>query len=286
MSTNSTSQRSEFVLPTNRAVKATNVADNLLDEPCTYLCGNSLGALPKRAEALVLDELRVWGSCAVEGHFAHPHGRPWKDMTDHVNPLLAELVGAKSHEVACMGGLTNNLHLMMSTFYRPTATRYKILCEARAFSSDQYAFASQAAVHGLDPKTAVVALSPRTNEYNLREEDILAAIEREGSSIALLLFPGVQYYTGQWFAMENITRAAKDKGCICGWDLAHGIGNVPMALHDWNVDFAVWCSYKYLNAGPGAIAGLFVHEKWADSEKPKSVLHPLFCSVQSPCFFI
>ncbi|KAH8117334.1 pyridoxal phosphate-dependent transferase [Phellopilus nigrolimitatus] len=263
------SQRAEFILPTNRAVSGDKVAPDQLDAPCTYLCGNSLGALPKRAQALVEEELRVWATRAVEGHFDHPLGRSWKDITDHVNPLLAELVGAKDNEVACMGGLTNNLHLMMSTFYKPTATRYKILCEARAFPSDQYAFASQAELHGLDPASTVLTLSPRPGEYTLREDDILAALEREGSAIALVLFPGVQYYTGQWFPMAKITRAAKAKGCICGWDLAHAVGNVPLQLHDWGVDFAVWCSYKYLNAGPGAIAGLFIHEKWAESEKPR-----------------
>ncbi|KAI5122068.1 hypothetical protein M0805_006051 [Coniferiporia weirii] len=262
-------QRAEFSLPTNRAVGAENVDPNHLDEPCTYLCGNSLGALPKRARTLVEEELDVWGMRAVEAHFDHPLGRSWKDITDFVNPLLADLVGANENEVACMGGLTNNLHLMMGTFYKPTATRYKILCEADAFPSDQYAFASQAELHGLDPSTAILALSPRPGEYTLREEDILQTIAREGSTIALVLFSGVQYYTGQWFPMENITKAAKAHGCICGWDLAHAVGNVPLRLHDWDVDFAVWCSYKYLNAGPGAIAGLFMHEKWADTVKPR-----------------
>jgi len=168
-----------------------------------------------------------------------------------------------------MGGLTNNLHLMMDAFYKPTATRYKILCEAKAFPSDQYAFASQAELHGLNPETAVLALAPRPGEYTLREEDIISVIEKEGSNIALVLFSGVQYYSGQWFPMANITRAAKAQGCVCGWDLAHAVGNVPLSLHDWNVDFAVWCSYKYLNAGPGAIAGLFIHENLANSARPR-----------------
>ncbi|KAF9567548.1 kynureninase [Agrocybe pediades] len=235
----------------------------------TYLCGNSLGLLSKTASTLVQDELSVWGSRAVVGHFSHPKNRPWTKCCDPVNVLLAELLGANEIEVACMGTLTNNLHLMMDSFYKPTSTRYKILCEAHAFPSDQYAFQSQAIAHGLDPKTAILELSPREGEYTLREEDILATIEKEGDSIALVLFSGIQYYTGQWFPMENITKAAKDKGCICGWDLAHAIGNVPLSLHDWNVDFAVFCTYKYVNSGPGGIAGLFVHDKWHEVERPK-----------------
>ncbi|KDQ60732.1 hypothetical protein JAAARDRAFT_172871 [Jaapia argillacea MUCL 33604] len=258
----STTFRNEFALPSNRDVGASRLQENLLDEPCTYLCGNSLGALPNRSEDLVKEELRVWATRAVEGHFSHPHGREWMNITDHVNPLLAELTGANEREVACMGTLTANLHLMMNAFYKPSSTRFKILCEAGAFPSDQYAFASQASFHGLDPKSTVLELSPRKGEFTLREEDILHVIASQGSSIALVLLSGVQYYSGQWFPMESITKAAKDQGCICGWDLAHTIGNVPLSLHDWGVDFAVWCSYKYLNSGPGGIGGLFVHENW------------------------
>ncbi|KAG6903205.1 hypothetical protein C0995_002748 [Termitomyces sp. Mi166 len=201
---------------------------------------------------------------------------------------MAEIVGAKEKEVVCMGTLTNNLHLMMDSFYKPTADRFKILCEAKAFPSDQvgrkitsrmkladsviprqYAFASQVKAHDLDPATAIIEVSPREGEYTLREEDILEIIAKEGSSIALVLFSGVQYYTGQWFPMESITRKAKEQGCICGWDLAHAVGNVPLTLHEWDVDFAVWCTYKYLNSSPGGIAGLFVHEKWNNAELPK-----------------
>ncbi|KII88612.1 hypothetical protein PLICRDRAFT_54440 [Plicaturopsis crispa FD-325 SS-3] len=261
--------RHEFVFPTNRSIGATRLGDDLADEPCTYLCGNSLGPLSRRAQALVNEELDVWGKRAVEGHFDHPHGREWMNIANHVTPLLAELVGAKEPEVACLSTLTANLHLMMNTFYKPSSDRYKILCEAKAFPSDQYAFASQASLHGFDPKDAVLELSPREGEYTLREEDILDAIAKEGPSIALVLFSGVQYYTGQWFPMASITQAAKAQGCICGWDLAHAIGNVPLSLHDWDVDFAVWCSYKYVNSGPGGIAGLYIHEKWNDTEKPK-----------------
>ncbi|OSX65052.1 hypothetical protein POSPLADRAFT_1073326 [Postia placenta MAD-698-R-SB12] len=256
--------RAEFAIPTNRQMKATAVGPELADAPCTYLCGNSLGAQPRRARQLVQEELDVWATQGVEGHFDHPHGRDWMHIADTVHPVFAELVGAQESEVACMGTLTANLHLLLNTFYRPTTARYKILCEARAFPSDQYAMASQAAAHGLDPATAILELAPRAGEHTLRTSDILDAITREGPSLALVLFSGVQYYTGQLFAIEAITRAAHAQGCICGWDLAHAAGNVPLALHDWGVDFAAWCTYKYLNAGPGAIGGIFVHERWAD----------------------
>ncbi|KAI0035697.1 pyridoxal phosphate-dependent transferase [Vararia minispora EC-137] len=258
--------RDEFIFPTNKDIGGKKVDG---DARCVYLCGNSLGLLPKRAEALVQEEFRVWGSKAVEGHFDHPHGRDWMKIADHVTPLLAELVGAKTEEVACMGSLTANLHLMMNTFYQPTPGRYKILCEGKAFPSDQYAFASQAKLHGRDPKDAVLELFPRSGEHVLRKEDILKVIEEQGETIALVIFSGVQYYTGQWFPMEAVTRAAKAKGCICGWDLAHAVGNVPLFLHDWGVDWAVWCSYKYLNSGAGGIAGLFLHESWNDRIEPK-----------------
>ncbi|KAH9981245.1 kynureninase [Lactifluus volemus] len=251
--------RHRFVIPTNHDVGASRVKG---EEPCTYLCGNSLGLLPKASEALVQEEFRVWGSRAVLGHHDHPHGREWMNITDHVNPLLAELLGAREAEVACMGTLTANLHLMMNTFYKPTPDRYKLLCEGKAFPSDQYAFASQVKLHGFDPKDAIIEMFPRQGEFFLREEDILEVIEKQGSSITLAIFSGVQYYTGQWFPMPSITKAAKAQGCICGWDLAHAIGNVPLSLHDWDVDWAVWCSYKYLNSGPGGIAGLYVHERW------------------------
>ncbi|KAF8628472.1 hypothetical protein AX15_003983 [Amanita polypyramis BW_CC] len=161
-----------------------------------------------------------------------------------------------------MGTLTANLHLTMDSFYKPTPQRFKILCETKAFPSDQYAFASQVLAHGLDPTMAVLEVSPREGESTLREEDVLDIITKEGQSIALVLFSGVQYYTGQWFPIKSITEAARAQGCICGWDLAHAVGNVPLSLHDWGVDFAVWCSYKYLNSGPGGIAGLFIHERW------------------------
>ncbi|KAG1756542.1 pyridoxal phosphate-dependent transferase [Suillus paluster] len=259
----------EFLIPSNRDIGAKIVPEEIADQRCTYLCGNSLGPLTKRSKALLQEELHVWGTRAVEGHFAHPYGREWMNIADTVTPLLAELVGASEKEVACMGTLTANLHLMMAAFYKPTTQRFKILCEGRAFPSDQYAFASQARLHGYDPNEAIIEMCPREGEFTLRESDILDFIAKEGPSISLVIFSGVQYYTGQWFPMEAITTAAKAQGCICGWDLAHAIGNVPMALHDWGADFAVWCSYKYLNSGPGGIGGLFVHKKWENSLLPQ-----------------
>ncbi|KAM5533275.1 hypothetical protein V8D89_013052 [Ganoderma adspersum] len=256
--------RDEFIIPTFRQMNATAVSEESADEPCTYLCGNSLGLLPKRAKKLVQDELEVWGTRAVEGHFDHPHGRSWMYIADTVHPFFAELVGASESEVACMGTLTANLHLMLNAFYKPTKERYKILCEARAFPSDQYAFATQVASRGFDPADAVLELHPRPGEHTIHLEDILATIEHDGSRIALVLFSGVQFYTGQLFPIPTITAAARAQGCVCGWDLAHAVGNVPLSLHAWGVDFAVWCTYKYLNSGPGGIGGLFMHERWAD----------------------
>ncbi|KZT60427.1 kynureninase [Calocera cornea HHB12733] len=258
--------RDEFYLPTNSAVGASK--DLAADEPCTYLCGNSLGLLSKLSESLVQGELKVWATRGVVGHFDHPYGRAWAEFGEKLSPLLAPIVGAHTHEVISMSTLTTNLHLMMNAFYKPTADRFKILCEARAFPSDRYAFHSQATAHGLDPKTAVIALTPREGEYTLREEDILDVIAKEGPSIALICFSGVQYYTGQLFDMQKITHAGKHAGCIVGWDLAHAVGNVPLALHDWGVDWAVWCTYKYLNSGAGGIGGLFVHNKWDHLKKP------------------
>ncbi|KAG5646676.1 hypothetical protein DXG03_002666 [Asterophora parasitica] len=257
----------DFIYPTNKNIEAKLRPDG--DHKITYLCGNSLGLPSNRSQTLVKEELDAWATRAVIGHFSHPHGRPWTKFTDEVNVLMAEVVGAKEQEVACMGTLTNNLHLMMDSFYKPTAERFKILCEAKAFPSDQYAFQSQVKAHGLDPATAIIEVWPREGEYTLREEDILEVLEKEGPSIALVLFSGVQYYTGQWFPMQTITRKAKEQGALCGWDLAHGVGNVPLSLHDWDVDFAVWCTYKYLNSSPGGIAGLYVHEKWNDTQLPK-----------------
>jgi kynureninase len=228
---------------------------------CIYLCGHSLGLQPKTASTYLDQELRDWAQLGVEGHF---HGKnPWMPYHRLLTAQTAALVGAQPTEVVVMNSLTVNLHLMMASFYRPTATRHKILIERGAFPSDQYAVKSQIHFHGLDPRSSLFELTPRDGEYCLRDEDIEALIEREGDSIALILLGGVNYATGQVFDMAGITKAGQRKGCVVGFDLAHAVGNIPLRLHDWGPDFAVWCNYKYLNGGPGCVAGCFVHERHA-----------------------
>jgi kynureninase len=228
-----------------------------------YLCGNSLGLQPKKARQYVDEELEDWARLGVEGHF---HGRhPWLPYHELVTEPLARLVGAKPSEVVAMNSLTTNLHLMMVSFYRPTKERFKIVIEGGAFPSDQYAVKSQASFHGFDPRDAIVELKPRAGEQTLRKADILETIEREGRSTALVLLGGVNYLTGQAYPMGDIAAAARKQGCAVGFDLAHAAGNLELKLHDWGPDFAVWCSYKYVNSGPGAIAGCFVHERHASA---------------------
>jgi kynureninase len=226
-----------------------------------YLTGNSLGLLPKSTKKIVNEELTDWAELGVEGHFHAKH--PWLHYHKFSQKSLAKLLGARPDEVVAMNQLTVNLHLMMISFYRPTKTRFKILTEAGAFSSDQYAFESQVKYHGLNPEQTIIELSPRPGEYTLRTEDILSAIEENKSELALVIFGAVQYYTGQFFDLKRISEAGHDAGAYVGFDLAHAIGNVPMQLHKQEVDFAVWCGYKYLNSGPGGLAGVFVHEKHA-----------------------
>ncbi len=226
-----------------------------------YFCGNSLGLQPKNVEAAINVELQTWRDIAIEGYFKGAN--PWMYYHEFITPSLAELVGANKNEVTVMNALTVNLHLMMLSFYRPNAQRYKIMMEAGAFPSDQYAVETQVKHYGFGPAEAIIEISPRDGEKIIREEDVLAAIAKHGGSLALVLFGGINYYTGQLFNIESITAAAHKAGAIAGWDLAHVTGNVPMQLHAWDVDFAVWCSYKYLNAGPGAAGGVFVHEKHA-----------------------
>jgi kynureninase len=227
-------------------------------EPVIYFNGNSLGLMPKTVRAAMQQELDDWSQLAVDAHFRAK--TPWYSYHEVFRESGARLVGAMPGEVVMMNGLTVNLHLMMETFYRPEGTRRKILIEDGAFPSDAYAVESRVRARGLD-SDAIVRVFPREGESLLRTEDILAAIEREGDALALVLLPGVQYYTGQLLDIPTITEATHAAGATAGWDLAHAAGNVPLALHDWDVDFAVWCSYKYLNAGPGAIAGCFVHER-------------------------
>lgn len=230
-------------------------------DDCIYLCGHSLGLQPKSARSYLDQELQDWADLGVEGHF---HARnPWMPYHRLLAQQTATLVGAKPTEVVVMNSLTVNLHLMMTSFYRPAGQRHKILIERGAFPSDQYAVKSQIHSHGLDPATSLLELKPREGESCMRDEDIEALIEREGESIALILLGGVNYVTGQVFDMKGITGAGHRKGCVVGFDLAHAAGNVPLQLHDWGPDFAAWCSYKYLNGGPGCVAGCFVHERHA-----------------------
>jgi kynureninase len=226
-----------------------------------YFCGNSLGLQPKSAQSCVEEALDAWARLGVRGHFEGKH--PWLPYHEFATEKLARLVGALPVEVAAMNSLTVNLHLLMVSFYRPTPERHKILIEEHAFPSDRYAVASQIAFHGFDPRESLLEARARPGEAMLRAEDVMALIECEGESIALILWPGVQFYTGQAFALDEIAGAGHKKGCMVGCDLAHAAGNLILRLHDWNADFAVWCSYKYMNAGPGAVAGCFVHERHA-----------------------
>lgn len=236
-------------------------------KPSIYLCGNSLGLEPRSVKKYLLEELEDWAKLGVE---AHLHGkRPWLYYHHFTKKPLARLVGAKPSEVVAMNQLTVNLHVMLSTFYRPTPNRFKIVTEAGAFSSDQYAVESQIRLHGLDPEKVLIELAPRAGEHTLRNDDILETIRAAGNQLALVLFGGVQYYSGQFFNLKAITAAAHASGAYAGFDLAHAIGNVPLNLHHDDVDFAVWCSYKYLNSGPGSIAGAFVHERHATSGLPR-----------------
>jgi len=232
------------------------------DGDALYFTGNSLGLQPVQASTFIEGELEDWRRFGVEGHF---HGRrPWVDYHSFATEDLAALVGALPVEVVAMNALTVNLHLLLVSFYRPEGGRTKLMIEAGAFPSDRYAALSQLRLHGLDPDEHLIELAPRDGEHTLRTEDIEARIAQEGDALACVMLCGVQYYTGQWMQMERITAAAHAVGATCGFDLAHAVGNVPMRLHEWNVDFACWCGYKYLNGGPGCTAGAFVHERHAN----------------------
>jgi kynureninase len=230
---------------------------------CVYLCGHSLGLQPKSAAAYIQQEIEDWSRLGVEGHFRAKD--PWMAYHRLLTEPTAALVGAKPGEVVVMNSLTVNLHLMMVSFYRPTASRHKILVERGAFPSDRYAVESQIRFHGFDPATSLAELSPHPGESCLRDEDIQSVIENSGGEIALILLGGVNYATGQAFDLAGITRAGHARGCVVGFDLAHAAGNLPLELNTWGPDFAVWCSYKYLNGGPGCTAGCFVHERHEQS---------------------
>ncbi|MEO1007740.1 MAG: kynureninase [Planctomycetota bacterium] len=233
-----------------------------------YFCGNSLGLMPRSVPTLMQEELDDWARMGVEGH--QGSRRPWYGYHEAFRESGARLVGGRPGEVVMMNGLTTNIHLMLATFYQPAGSRTKIMVEDHLFPSDDYAVESHIAHRGLDPREHTIRVAPRPGEAALRTEDVLAEIERAGPALALVMLSGVNYLTGQWFDMPAITEAGHRAGARVGWDLAHAAGNVPLELHDWDADFAVWCSYKYLNAGPGAVAGCFVHEQHGrDADLPR-----------------
>ena len=237
-------------------------------KPHLYFCGNSLGCQPRTVRSYVETELADWAELGVEGHFLGKN--PWKNYHEFLTDSTARLVGALPSEVVVMNALTTNLHLLMASFYRPTADKYKILIEADAFPSDAYAVESQLRLQGYDPEEGLLKIYPRQGESCIRTEDIDAMIDEQGEEIALILIGGVNYYTGQVFDMQHITQKGHSKDIVVGFDLAHGAGNLVLNLHEWEVDFAAWCSYKYLNAGPGGVSGVFIHEKHATNpETPR-----------------
>lgn len=236
-------------------------------DDCLYFCGNSLGLQPKKTAEYVNQELKDWAKLGVEGHFNAKN--PWMPYHEFLTESFSKIVGAKKEEVVAMNTLTTNLHLMMVSFYRPNKTRYKIVIEADAFPSDIYAVSSQIQFHGFDVASSLIKLKPRVGEVAIRKDDIEKLIEQEGDTIALIMIGGVNYYTGQVFDMAAITDMGHKKGIVVGFDLAHAAGNILVNLHEWEVDFAVWCTYKYLNSGPGSIAGCFIHEKHHHSNLPR-----------------
>lgn len=271
--------RNEFVFPKTKNKEAP-----------LYFAGHSLGLMPKKAVNYVTEELNAWGQYAVEGHFEGQH--PWLPYHELITGSFARLVGALESEVVAMNTLTVNLHLLMVSFYRPTKTRFKILIENNSFPSDKYAVDSQARFHGFDPLDAIVELKPRPGELHIREEDLLEQIDKLGESLSLVMLGNCNYLSGQYFNFQKITEQAHKVGAISGFNLAHGAGNLYLKLHDWKVDFAVWCSYKYLNAGPGAIAGAFVHEThlnqnsiprfegwWGQNKKTRFKMQPQFDAI-------
>ena len=237
-------------------------------EPVIYLTGNSLGLQPKQTKAYIQEELDAWEKLGVDGHFEGK--RPWMEYHKFFADKISKIVGAKKEEVVVMNNLTVNLHLLFASFYRPTAKRHKIIMEGGAFPSDMYAVESQVKHHGFSPETSIVEVTPRAGENYVNDDDILAAIAEHGEETALVFFSGVQYFTGQVFDMASITKAAHAVGAFAGFDLAHAAGNIKLNLHDWNADFAAWCSYKYLNSGPGGVSGIYVHERHGNNpETPR-----------------
>lgn len=274
-----------------RAYKEEFIFPQINGKPVIYFTGNSLGLQPKRTRKYVDEIMKDWAELAVEGHFYA--GKPWWDYQERFAAPLSSVVGAKPSEVTVMNTLTINLHLLMVSFYRPAPKRYKILCEAKAFPSDQYMLQSQVKFHGFSPEDAIVEIHRREGEHRIRTEDIVNKIEEIGDELALVLMGGVNYYTGQVFDMEAITRAGHRAGAFVGWDLAHAAGNVKLELHEWGVDFAAWCSYKYMNSGPGNASGAFIHEKhhentdiprfagwWGHNKERRFLMEPEFDPVR------
>ena len=272
--------RNEFIFPEVNGKKV------------IYFTGNSLGLQPKRTKKYVDEVMEDWAKLAVEGHFYAE--KPWWDYHERFAKPLSKIVGALPTEVTVMNTLTVNLHLMMVSFYKPTPKRFKILCEAKAFPSDQYMIQSQVHFHKLNPNDAIVEIQRREGEHNIRHEDVIAKIAELGEELALVLIGGVNYYTGQVFDMKIITEAGHKVGAYVGWDLAHAAGNVKLELHDWNVDFAAWCSYKYMNSGPGNASGCFIHERhhnntelprfagwWGHNKEKRFKMDPVFDPVRS-----
>lgn len=247
--------RNEFLIPQHKG------------KDTIYLCGNSLGLQPKSVEDYLSTQLGSWKDLAVEGWFQGDD--PWLQFHSKLKQPLANLIGAKADEITVMNSLTVNLHLLLVSFYQPNSKRYKILMEGGAFPSDQYAVESQVRYHGFEPERAIIEIFPRDGEFTLRTEDILSAIEENADELALVLFAGINYYTGQVFDMAAIAKAAHKAGALVGFDLAHAAGNIPLKLHESDADFACWCSYKYMNSGPGGISGIFVHEKHFNNPQMK-----------------
>lgn len=270
--------RSEFLIPSKSDLQHHPHAEsrppseqNDPADPCIYLCGNSLGLQPKATRTLINEELTIWATRGVHGHFQHPLSRPWVSAEVEVTRHMANVVGALPSEVAVMGSLTANIHSLFASFYRPERTpgkgRRKIIIEGKAFPSDHYAMESQIRWHGLDPADALVTIFPEGGRQTLTTKQIYAVIDREADETAVLFLSGVQFYTGQAFDIKAITQHAQAKGIVVGWDLAHAAGNITLDLHEWGVDFAAWCTYKYLCSGPGGIGGIFVHEKHSSPDR-------------------
>ncbi|KAI9368822.1 pyridoxal phosphate-dependent transferase [Aspergillus egyptiacus] len=270
--------REEFIIPSTKDLKRKTLdpyrtAEDPSEKRCIYLCGNSLGLQPRNTRKYIDYYLRTWAIKGVTGHFTHHEDEllpPFVDVDSAGAKLMAPIVGALQSEVAVMGSLTTNLHLLMASFYRPTEERYKVIIEGKAFPSDHYAVESQIRHHNLHPSDAMVLIEPEDPNRPILETDhILQVIDEHASSTALILLSAIQYYTGQYFDISKITQHAQSKGIIVGWDCAHAAGNVDLRLHDWNVDFAAWCNYKYLNSGPGGMAGIFVHERHGEVKTNK-----------------